>query len=87
MIIRLDIDGDCNLEKIDGVIVDVEKSTNGGCHVAVYIPVDGECVDVMAAIAMGSDPTRGLLDLIRCLNGIPYDRLYDVKIIRSQTDI
>ena len=85
MIVKLDLDGGCNLPR--GVkILDVEVSHSGGCHVLVEVDLEINlpCIEVLVAAALGSDLQRAILDFIRCINGMPYDRLFDVYCINKK---
>jgi hypothetical protein len=83
-LVRLDVD-DCDLTKIPGYakLVSVDRSANGGCHVLVEAPVpDWPCAEAVASYILGSDPMHALMELIRCVNGVPEGTFFDVKGIK-----
>jgi len=79
VLVKLDLDGDCDLSKLPGRVVDVERSYSGGCHVLIDVDVDLKhpCAHILVAAALGSDLDRAILDLVRCISGTPHDRFFD----------
>jgi len=88
VLVKLDLDGDCDLSKLPGRIIDVERSYSGGCHVLVDVDVDlnHPCAHILVAAALGSDLDRAILDLVRCISGAPHDRFFDTYCLGKRCE-
>jgi len=88
VLVRLDLDGGCDLSKLPGKVIDVERSYSGGCHVLVELDLDLKhpCAHVLVAATLGSDLDRAILDLVRCLSSAPHDRFFDTYCLGKRCE-